>query len=172
MKYIVLFKKRVCKEKHILPRELFVVRVGGCPMLTFRMYATIKFNRAIDKQKNFISPGGYCMTMNGKDIEFDFEDYEGSVSKNDDHMLEIMQKNPDYDCFADLENITEEDLKKVTNIGEFYIDIENEDDEESALVPIEIQELSFVLPYNNWEEIHVSKGVLKVLNISFQEKIV
>ena len=81
------------------------------------------------------------MVMNGKTVTFDFEDYEGMIDTEDPRFLHVMQKNPDYAVFHDLENITEEDLKNVEGITEFYIYTGELDDPE--IIPVEVTALTF-----------------------------
>lgn len=126
--------------------------------LTFRMYASIRFNRPIDKTSNdYVSPGGYTMIINGKEIQFDFEDYEGSVDEHDYCLFHSMQKNPDYDTFEDLQQITENDLKNVSEISEFFVF--TGEIGETDLKPIAVESITFVLPYKDWTEIKVAKSV-------------
>lgn len=89
---------------------------------TFRLYAGIHFNRKVDPKKDYVSPGGYEMvTKCGKVITFDFEDYEGGVNPDNRYQVEVMQKNPDYITFDDLNSVTEDDLKNIVEIREFYV---------------------------------------------------
>ena len=131
--------------------------------ITFRMYSRIRFNRAIDRNKDNISVGGFGMTMDGKDIQFDFEEYEGSIVKEDPVVLEVIHKNPDYDCFEDLMQVTKKLLSKVTSIGEFAIEIN--DQEETDLKPVALEAVTFVLPYDDWREIEVSEAVVKAITL-------
>lgn len=112
---------------------------------TFRMYAKILFNRPLDKNKDYVSPGGYEMRMNGKTVAFDFCDYEGGIDPNNPSVVEFMQKNPDYDTFEDLNALTEEDLGRLEGIEEFYV--YTGEDGESDLEPVMLLELGFrVIP--------------------------
>lgn len=114
---------------------------------TFRMYSKIKFNRPINRDTDCVSPGGYEFVMNGKTVAFDFEDFEGSISKDDPTVLEVMQKNPDYDTFPDLNSVTVEDLENVEKIEEFYVYTGEDDEPGSDLAPVSLLELWFwVIP--------------------------
>lgn len=128
-------------------------------MLTFRMCATLEFNRPIDSEQDYISPGGYEMTMLGRDICFDFEEYYGSINKENPCLLEACMKNPDFDCFEDLALVTVEMLENVENILEFYI--YTGEDDESDLEFVGIKELYFVLPYEEYRRIDVPEKVFK-----------
>lgn len=119
-------------------------------MITFRMYIDLKFDRALDGSKDFMSFGGYEMTMNKKQIRFDFEDIESGIDKHDPTILHVMCKNPDVDTFPDINQINENDLANVTSITEFSIDFP---------VLTKIMSIDFILPYDNWKDIPVSKAI-------------
>lgn len=128
-------------------------------MTTFRMLATIEFNRAIDKEKDYISPGGYEMAMKGETITFDFENYAGNIDNENPCLFHYEQRNPDYDTFEDLNLVTEEMLNSVEAIKEFFV--YTGESEESDLKVVAIKELSFVLPYDDYKEIKVKPEVLQ-----------
>lgn len=111
-------------------------------MQAFRMYQTIRFNRPIDKNKDHISPGGYEIVVkdndgNDKTIRFDFYEYEGSIDEEDPCVLNVMQKEPDYETFPDLDILTKEMLENITQVKEWYIGLDYEDEDEE-LIPEEI----------------------------------
>jgi len=80
--------------------------------------------------------------MNGKTYNFDFCEYEGGRKPKAPNVLEFMQKNPDYDTFEDLANITEDDLKHLEKIKEFFVYL-GEDGESEGLMPVKITGLWF-----------------------------
>jgi len=143
-------------EIMLAPEELDVID-GESPIqreykgraFTFRMSADIVFNRPVDPDKgDYVSPGGYEMVMNGKTVTFDFCEYEGGRRPGQPKILEFMQKNPDYDTFEDLETLTEDDLKHLEEIKEFFIYL-GEDGESEGLEPVKIIGLWFhVIPMN------------------------
>ena len=125
-------------------------------MQAFRMYQTIRFNRPIGKNKDYISPGGYEIVVkdndgNDRPIQFDFEDYEGSIDEEDPCVLNVMQKNPDYDTYPNLSALTREMLENIIQVKEWYIGLDY--DEEEDLIPEEITDVCFVFPYHDWDEI-------------------
>ena len=119
--------------------------------LTFRLYQSIKFNRPIDREKDHISPGGYGMTVGigdgkTKSVSFDFEDYEGTIDKDDPFIIHCMQKNPDYVCFPDLDTLTAYMLHNIMSVNEWFIftgEAEDIGESETPLIPIEIQNAMF-----------------------------
>lgn len=131
--------------------------------VVFRMYARIRFNRPIDREKDDISPGGYTMVMGGQTIQFDFEDYSGSVESKDNTILDIEQKNPYYESFGALHEITAAMLENVTEINEFFV--YTGEPGETDLRPAELLELVFVLPDDNWRHINVPREVCAGANL-------
>ncbi len=119
--------------------------------LTFRLYQSIKFNRPIDRKKDWISPGGYEIKVkdksgNIKSISFDFEDYAGAIDEDDPTVTHCMQKNPDYACFEDLKILNEYMLRNIVSIEEWFIFTGEPDDVkdgEEPLIPVEIMEPVF-----------------------------
>lgn len=128
--------------------------------LTFRMYAGIRFSRPINAETDFISPEAHSMVMNGKEIIFDFEEYEGKIDEDDACLLHIISKNPDYDTFEALKDITEEFLKNVSEITEFCIFIDGKEIKATSL-----DYVTFVLPYQNWKNINIPDAVVKKAKI-------
>lgn len=141
--------------------------------LTFRLYATIKMNRAVDKENDYISPGGYEFVMNGKNVQFDFEESQTMIDKEDPSIIHIMQRDPDYDCFKELLSLTKEDLKNVTEIPEFFVFTGKMG--ETDLAPVSLLDCSFVLPYGDFRKIDIPKDACKkavlASNITLQEDI-
>lgn len=126
--------------------------------LVFRMYGDIKFNRAINPDKDYISPGGYEFTMGNKTFNFDFEEYIGNIDAKNPMVLHIECKNPDYDTFGEaLKQLKKDDLQHITAIPEFFVFTGEEG--ETDLKPEKLLNLTFVLPYENWENIKVADDV-------------
>lgn len=130
--------------------------------LTFRLYAGIRFNRPIDNNQDYISPGGYCFVMKDNEMMFDFEEYSGSISKDDPTLLEIECKNPDFE-FEDTAYISKTMLRNVSAIEEFFV--YTGEAGETDLKPVELTYCKFVLPYENWKAIPVAKSVLKTAKL-------
>ena len=133
-------------------------------MLNFEMHATIKFNRPINSDVDYICPGGYSMTMAGKDVMFDFVEYKGNVDEDDATLLHVKQRWLDEDVLEESEYpITKSMLSKVENISEFFVftGYKNETD----LKPISVESITFVLPDDGNKEIHVKNDVLKSASV-------
>lgn len=97
-----------------------------------RIYAAVEFDREIDPDRHYIVPGGYeAVFDDGRALAFDFEDYEGGVSRENPKVLEWVQKNPDTDSFKDIEKFTCEDFEKHFDcFGEFFLYTGEADDPE------------------------------------------
>ena len=128
--------------------------------LTFRMYSVVEFDRPIEGDKHYISLGGFEMTMKGKSVQFDFEEYRGSINKENPRILETEHKNPDYSCFKDLDIITSDMLHNVEKIEEFFVYTGENDEPE--INPVRIKELAFVIidDLGNMEQIDIPLEIL------------
>lgn len=132
--------------------------------LTFRMSGKIRFNREIHPKKDTISPGGFEIMFGRKIIPFDFEEFCGGRVDNSPFVLEFECKNPMYNDFPKLHRLKKKMFDNISDITDFFIYTETED--ETDLLPVALEELSFTFPYDNWDTIKVPGKVLK--NASFQ----
>lgn len=135
------------KKANILKRE-DRTQEKLVPPLTFRLYQRIKFNRPVDFKDDFVSPGGYELTMvdeDGmeRDVQFDFEDYEGNISVRDPQVVCCMQKNPDFDSFEGLDTVTEYMLRHVTGVKEWFVYTGEPGEQEEPLIPIGVDSAEF-----------------------------
>jgi hypothetical protein len=124
---------------------------------TFRLYATVKMNRPV-LESDYISPGGYTFVMNGEEITFDFSESYVSVSKDDKTVIQIMQKNPEYE-YEGTDRITRAHVEQVEEIRDFFV--YTGEHGETDLYPVELLECAFVLPYEKFLNLPVRSEVLK-----------
>lgn len=101
--------KKACK-----PYDPFHDHIGEIT----RMVMDIKFDRPINPDRHYISPGGYTMKCKGQSYSFDFMDYESSVDKDDPTILHAEVYHLDKDYSTDLSKFNS---KKIESIEEFYI---------------------------------------------------
>ena len=139
-------EKNEIRERGIKARSSMVTKI--VPPITFRLYQSIRFNRPVNKDTDYISPGGYELEMEKETgervtVRFDFEDSESGISKEDPAIVECVQKNPDMDEFEDLLTVTDYMLGHVTKCVEWFIYTGEAD--ESDLHPLEIIDPTFVL---------------------------
>lgn len=106
-----------------------------------KLYAKVRFDRNIDKDRHFISPGGYDMDMGGKVAQFDFCDYYGAISKEDAAVLEIQHELLDAWIFPESASITKEDVRALREVNEFFVYTGEEEDPE--IHPVKLLSLSF-----------------------------
>lgn len=130
-------------------------------MLTFKMLVSIKFDRELDLDKDYIRPGGFNMMMDGKEIEFDFNNSEYDISSHDPCIMEAIFSHPDTKSFEAVNDITEQMLRNITEIKEFFIYIDRDVDGKRA-VPVSIEELAFEVDRGDeFTTINVPMNVLK-----------
>jgi len=152
--------KFVSKLYHALEEKLDIKYDEA---FTFRLEGSIRFNKSIDKNRTDISIGGFEMTMAGKSVQFDFEEYRAYVDDDEPDLLHFECKNPDEDTFPDIESINRFMLEHVEEITEFYIESSEYDEngkETDNLYPIAIESLEFVLPYEDFKSIEISTDVV------------
>lgn len=107
------------------------------------MTASVKFNKPINKDKIFISPGSYEFIAGDKRMRFDFEDFSGTISKDDPTIVEIYHRHPDFGSFPEAESIDPDAMKNVTAIEEFYINLcPNGSDIDTDLRPVGLTDCS------------------------------
>lgn len=112
--------------------------------MSIRMYASIRMDRPIDPEKHYISPGGYELIFdNDKSIQFDFNDYEGAVRKEDPTILDFIMRNLDEDSYESAKlletHLINHSIKK---IEEFYV-YTGEDDCLEEINPVSIEDIAF-----------------------------
>ena len=136
--------------------------------MILKMVLQIRFNREIDKDKDYISPGGYEMVMNGKNVQFDFCDHYGTICLTDRSICTFQLEHPDYDSFPKIEKVTLDDLKNISKITECFVYTDEEG--ESNLEPIEIVSISFVIPDSKTPVIEISDKVINEYNESLSKE--
>lgn len=80
---------------------------------SIRAYARLKFKEPIPKEVGRVYTWeSFRLTVDGKEINIDFEDTEISVDPSDRTLVEVMWKNPDYETFTeDFDELTLDALK-------------------------------------------------------------
>ena len=87
------------------------------------MYAqiTLKMDRPIDKNKHYISPGGYEVTLkDSSTIAFDFCDSEGYIDELDPSIITFDLHADDYDAFSDMTTLLDR-YREIKSLSECYI---------------------------------------------------
>lgn len=119
------------------------------------MYYDLTFNREINPDKDFISPGGYEIVSNEKKYAFDFEKYYARIDEKDKTILHVWHKNLDTETFPEAKRMTPEILSKIDEISEFYLDFDADD-----LQVVGVQNMHFEI-VGDEREIHISEEICK-----------
>ena len=122
-----------------------------------RMYADIKFDRAIDKLTHNISLGGYEIRIDNKNVQFDFEEYTGMIDENDQSILHCEMDRLDTVTFPDA-IMLEDATGPVEEIVEFYVYTGEHNDPDADPVPVAL--LSLEIVKNNGDKISVPDTLL------------
>ena len=94
--------------------------------MVYRMYAEVEFTRALrEDEQNYLDFGGYTMKAGGNSKTFDFEDYSWGFD-NSGKVCTLECRNPDS-SYEDSDNVTEDFLRRITAISDFYVDFEGID---------------------------------------------
>jgi len=131
--------------------------------LNFSMSAGIRFNRPLTAD-DYISPGGYEMSMNGKYVRFDFHMYAGSINKKDPYLADFLMTFPDSDSFYDLVFLSVNDLETVSSLEDFFVD--TRDSKDSDLYAVGLDYLTFTVSTPRPKDIIVSKEILDTAKIT------
>ncbi len=127
------------------------------------MAMDIRFNRKLTK-KDYVVPGGYEMVFGGRSIQFDFQDYYGSINNENQTILHCEMEHPDFDSFEDFCSISAEDLRNINEIIECYVYIGEECDPELKLVEI----LAITFWPAEGDSVDVSKEVITKYNMNLK----
>ena len=92
--------------------------IGDRECLNFSMDIRVRFDRPVDRDNDHISVGGFGMVMNGKRINFDFENSYGNIA---DECVDFHLFSPDVDSFPAIKSITVDDLKNINEIYECFV---------------------------------------------------
>lgn len=101
-----------------------------------RMLFTAEFDRAVDSEKHYLSPGGYEVTVKDHDnIPFDFVYHVGSVNNKNDHLVDFAVNCLD-DAYETDKEYLENHILDITGFTEFFIFTGEYDDPEINFVGI------------------------------------
>lgn len=128
------------------------------------LYATIKFNRPIDLDNgDYLSFGGYEMTINDKPFQFDFFTYYGKIDESDGSIIHIEQRELDEEMLSqsDIDYLDNTPIN-ITKIGEFICYTPNDN-------PLEIAEILEIELVNCFGEYSVPKDVIKSADIVYTD---
>lgn len=122
------------------------------------MNATLKFDREIDKNKHYISIGGFELSSNGETICFDFIYSYGYVNKEDSRIILFNLEVLDEDVFEKCgDKLTKDFCRNVDHIEEFIIFTGEYDEPE--ILPVELLNVEFI--FDDEERISIKEDVIK-----------
>ena len=104
------------------------------------MTMDIRFNRKLTKD-DYVVPGGYEMLFGDRSIQFDFQNYNGSINEDNPTILHCEMEHPDFSSFEEFCSVSADDLRNISEIVECYVYIGDECDPE--LKEIEILAITF-----------------------------
>lgn len=136
--------------------------------MKIEMELQVKFNRPVDLEKDYIVPGGYEMTMNGKTVNFDFCNSSSGISNEDSSAVIFSVSGMDYASFPELKELGLNDLKNISSIGECFV-YTGEPGESDLEVEL-IKSILFILPDNEPWIIDVPQNLVDEFNKSLQQE--
>lgn len=89
--------------------------------VNFEMNLVVEFNRKVDLDNDYICPGGFEITMNGRNEEFDFTEFQPNMIAGNDRLCCFNLRKPDFNSYPKLKKITAKELKNISAIKECYI---------------------------------------------------
>ncbi len=92
----------------------YTERIGPITEMSMKL----KFDRPIEKEKHYISPGGYAFRSGGKTYRFDFLNYEGNIDQEDPSILYAEVHHLDKNYSDDMSDFNADALEA---IEEFFV---------------------------------------------------
>ena len=102
-------------------RKLILLAVMEVFYVNFEMNLVVEFNRKVDLDNDYICPGCFEMTMNGRNVEFDFTEFQPNMIAGNDRLCCFNLRKPDFTSYPKLKKITAKELKNISAIKECYI---------------------------------------------------
>ena len=127
------------------------------------MTLDIRFNRKLTKD-DYVVPGGYEMVFGDRSIQFDFQNYNGSINEDNPTILHCEMEHPDFSSFEEFRSVSADDLRNISEIVECYVYIGDECDPE--LKEVEILAITFWLAEG--DSVDVGKEVISKYNINLK----
>ena len=99
--------------------------VNTAPLNGLEMAMDIRFNRKLTKN-DYVVPGGYEMVFGDRNIQFDFQNYYGSINEDNPTILHCEMEHPDFSSFEEFRSVSADDLRNISEIVECYVYIGDE----------------------------------------------
>ena len=124
-------------------RKLILLAVMEVFYVNFEMNLVVEFNRKVDLDNDYICPGGFEITMNGRNEEFDFTEFQPNMIAGNDRLCCFNLRKPDFTSYPKLKKITAKELKNISAIKECYI--YTGEPGETDLKVVSVKEIGFVI---------------------------
>lgn len=124
-------------------RKLILLAVMEVFYVNFEMNLVVEFNRKVDLDNDYICPGGFEITMNGRNVEFDFTEFQPNMIAGNDRLCCFNLRKPDFTSYPKLKKITAKELKNISAIKECYI--YTGEPGETDLKVVSVKEIGFVI---------------------------
>ncbi len=126
---------------------------------SIRAYARIKFKEPIPKEVGRVwTWESFCISLDGEDINIDFDDKEICIDRNDRTIVEVMWKNPDWDTFSEeFDKLTYEALKsekiRLNDDLNSVVCASRTPDEDDVIDIDEILDMRLSSPYDEFDDV-------------------
>lgn len=135
--------------------------------MSFEMNFVVEFNRDVDLDNDYICPGGFEMIMNGKNVEFDFTEFQPDIIAGDDRICCFNLRKPDFNSYPKLKKITAKELKNISAIKECYI--YTGEPGETDLKVVSVKEIGIVILGEKAVFTEVQSKVIDEYNVSLRK---
>lgn len=136
--------------------------------VNFEMNLVVEFNRKVDLDNDYICPGGFEMTMNGRNEEFDFTEFQPNMIAGNDRICCFNLRKPDFNSYPKLKKITAKELKNISAIKECYI--YTGEPGETDLKVVSVKEIGIVILGKKTVFTGVSNKVVDEYNALLRER--
>ena len=136
--------------------------------MNFEMNLIVEFNRKVDLDNDYICPGGFEITMNGRNVEFDFTEFQPNMIAGNDRLCCFNLRKPDFTSYPKLKKITAKELKNISAIKECYI--YTGEPGETDLKVVSVKEIGIVILGKKTVFTGVSSKVVDEYNALLRER--
>lgn len=136
--------------------------------MNFEMNLVVEFNRKVDLDNDYICPGGFEITMNGRNEEFDFTEFQPNMIAGNDRICCFNLRKPDFTSYPKLKKITAKELKNISAIKECYI--YTGEPGETDLKVVSVKEIGIVILGKKTVFTGVSNKVVDEYNALLRER--
>ena len=148
--------------------KLILLAVMEVFYVNFEMNLVVEFNRKVDLDNDYICPGGFEITMNGRNVKFDFTEFQPNMVAGNDRLCCFNLRKPDFTSYPKLKKITAKELKNISAIKECYI--YTGEPGETDLKVVSVKEIGIVILGKKTVFTGVSSKVVDEYNALLRER--